>query len=126
MTKKPIKKKRKNYLRSFRTMFIDMISDVDGMISSKRVITLLSFFCVFVAFFANLLFAIAVATYIFEGILWLTAAGLGFTMAEKFTGRRQIDIPENPQADTIINNPNIVPDIPVDSPSKQITFTEET
>ncbi len=85
-----------------------MISDVDGMVSSKRVITLFSFFCIFVGFFVHLFLGTAIAPYIFDGLLWLTAGGLGMSLAEKFTGREQKQIPENTYPTNDVTIPDTV------------------
>ena len=61
-----------------------MLNDVDGNPSSKRVITLVSFLLVAFGYVSNIFFHIPLKDFIFEGVLWLTGAGLGFTTLEHF------------------------------------------
>jgi len=61
-----------------------MLNDVDGNPSSKRVITMVSFILVSVAFVSNIFFELPIKDFVFEGVLWLTGAGLGFTTLEHF------------------------------------------
>ena len=56
----------------------------DNSLSSKRVVTLLAFLMCGIAFMANLFWNYKVETYMFEGMIYLTMAGLGFTASEKF------------------------------------------
>ena len=72
-------------MKDIKWMMKSMISDVDGQISSKRMITLLSFFCVMVAFLVNVFYQVKLEEFIFDGMLYLTAAGLGFSTVEKFS-----------------------------------------
>jgi len=53
-------------------------------LSSKRVVTFLAFVLCGVAFIANLFWGYKVESYMFEGMIYLTMAGLGFTASEKF------------------------------------------
>jgi hypothetical protein len=53
-------------------------------LSSKRVVTFLAFVLCGVAFMANLFWGYKVESYMFEGMIYLTMAGLGFTASEKF------------------------------------------
>ena len=62
-----------------------MISDVDGQASSKRFITLCAFLCVMVAFLVNVFYAIPIEEFVFDGMMYLVAAGLGFSTVEKFS-----------------------------------------
>ena len=62
-----------------------MISDVDGHASSKRFVTLCAFFCVMLAFLVNVFMAIHLEEFVFDGMMYLTAAGLGFSTIEKFS-----------------------------------------
>jgi hypothetical protein len=56
----------------------------DNSLSSKRVVTLLAFVLCGIAFMANLFWDYKVEAYMFEGMIYLTMAGLGFTASEKF------------------------------------------
>jgi hypothetical protein len=63
-----------------------MLSDgTDENISSKRVVTLLAFMLCAVAFVANLFWNFDIKDSIFEGMMYIAIAGLGFTASEKFT-----------------------------------------
>jgi hypothetical protein len=62
-----------------------ILMDVDGQPSSKRLITLISFVLISAAFIVNIFVEIPLKEYMFEGMLWLAGAGLGFTTVEKFS-----------------------------------------
>lgn len=63
-----------------------MLTDgTDDGISSKRVVTLLAFILCAVAFVANLFWNFDIKDSIFEGMMYIAIAGLGFTASEKFT-----------------------------------------
>lgn len=64
-----------------KTMLID---GHNGSLSSKRVVTVLSFILCGTAFIANLFWNYKVEEYMFSGMIYLTMAGLGFTASEKF------------------------------------------
>jgi hypothetical protein len=53
-------------------------------LSSKRVVTFLAFVLCGIAFVSNLFWNYKVEPYMFEGMIYLTMAGLGFTASEKF------------------------------------------
>jgi hypothetical protein len=53
-------------------------------LSSKRVVTFLAFVLCGTAFIANLFWDYKVEPYMFEGMIYLAMAGLGFTASEKF------------------------------------------
>jgi hypothetical protein len=57
----------------------------DGSVSSKRVVTLLAFTMCAVAFMANLFFKYEVLQFMYESMMYIVIAGLGFTASEKFT-----------------------------------------
>jgi len=63
-----------------------MLTDgTDEGISSKRVVTLLAFMLCAIAFIANLFWNFDIKDSIFEGMMYIAIAGLGFTASEKFT-----------------------------------------
>lgn len=65
-----------------------MLSDgTDNNLSSKRVVTVLAFLLCGIAFIANLFWGYKVDEYMFEGMIYLTMAGLGFTASERFASR---------------------------------------
>ena len=65
--------------------FKKMLSDVDGQTSSKRFITLVAFSLLATAFICNIFFEIPLQEFVFDGMMYLVAAGLGFTTLEKFS-----------------------------------------
>jgi hypothetical protein len=56
----------------------------DEGISSKRVVTFLAFVCCVVAFFSNLFLGLKIDTQLYDGMMYITMAGLGVTVAERF------------------------------------------
>jgi hypothetical protein len=66
----------------------NMLTDIDGDISSKRVITFLAFLLCSVAFISNIFWKYQVDTKLFEDMMYIVVAGLGFTASEKFTSKR--------------------------------------
>jgi hypothetical protein len=63
-----------------------MLTDgTDDGISSKRVVTLLAFVLCAIAFIANLFWGLDVKDSIFDGMMYIAIAGLGFTASERFT-----------------------------------------
>lgn len=63
-----------------------MMKGINGDdVSSKRVITFLSFLCCMFAFLCNVFISIPLEPHIFDGMLYLTGAGLGFSAFEKFS-----------------------------------------
>jgi len=63
----------------------NMFRGVNDDVSSKRVITFMSFLCCMFAFLCNVFISIPLEPHIFDGMLYLTAAGLGFSAFEKFS-----------------------------------------
>jgi hypothetical protein len=53
-------------------------------LSSKRVVTFLAFVLCGIAFIANLFWDYQVESYMFDGMVYIAMAGLGFTASEKF------------------------------------------
>lgn len=61
-----------------------MLSDgINGSVSSKRVITLLAFLICAFAMIADI-FGYKVTPALFESMIYIVVAGLGFTASEKF------------------------------------------
>jgi len=56
----------------------------NGSISSKRVITFLSFLLCATGFIANLFFGYKIDEFIYNSMMWIVVSGLGFTGLEKF------------------------------------------
>jgi len=67
----------------------EMMKDSNGNVSSKRTITFLSFLCCAIAFLFNVFVEIHLEENIFDGMLYLTAAGLGFTTMERFSPNKK-------------------------------------
>ena len=64
---------------------ISMLSDgTNGSISSKRVITFLAFLLCGMAFAVDLFTQFTVTPSIFDSMMYIVIAGLGFTASEKF------------------------------------------
>lgn len=64
--------------------FTSMLADsVNGSVSSKRVITLLAFLVCAFAMIADI-FGHKVTPALFESMIYIVIAGLGFTASEKF------------------------------------------
>jgi len=68
-----------------RKFIISMVKDVDREISSKRIITLLAFLAVLVAFLSNIFLDIKLQEFVFDGMISIVYFGLGATTAEKFS-----------------------------------------
>ena len=66
-----------------------MLSDgVNGTVSSKRVVTLLAFVMCAYGFIA-MTFGYIVDPKIYESMMYIVLAGLGFTASEKFTSNKE-------------------------------------
>jgi hypothetical protein len=73
---------KENNVKWYHSMLTD---GSDEGISSKRVVTLLAFILCTIAFIANLFWNLDIKDSIFEGMMYIAIAGLGFTASEKFT-----------------------------------------
>ena len=60
----------------------------NGSVSSKRVVTLLAFLMCCVGFIADI-YGYEVRTELFDAMMYIVIAGLGFTASEKFTSNKQ-------------------------------------
>jgi hypothetical protein len=65
----------------FHSIFTD---GTDDGISSKRVVTLLAFALCSAAFIGDLFWNLDVKDSVYEGMMYIAIAGLGFTASEKF------------------------------------------
>jgi len=62
-----------------------MLADgVDGSVSSRRVVTLAAFIVVCVSYIADQFFGYPSKAALFESMMYIVVAGLGFTVTEKF------------------------------------------
>jgi len=68
-----------------RKFFMSLMGDVDGQKSSKRFITLIAFLMMCVAFIANIFMDIPLQQFVWDGMMYIVWAGLGFTTLEKFS-----------------------------------------
>lgn len=71
-------------------MWLDsMLSDgINGSVSSKRVITFLSFILCSIGFLADI-WGYKITPALFESMIYLVIAGLGFTASEKFASKKE-------------------------------------
>lgn len=66
-----------------------MLSDGnDNVVSSKRVITALAFLLCAIAFIADLFWDLKVDYPVYESMMYIVIAGLGFTASEKFAPKK--------------------------------------
>jgi hypothetical protein len=56
----------------------------NGSVSSKRVVTFIAFIVVCVSYIADQFFGYAAKPTLFESMMYIVIAGLGFTVSEKF------------------------------------------
>jgi hypothetical protein len=68
-----------------KKFFMSLMGDVDGQKSSKRFITLVAFLMMCVAFLANTFMDIPLQEFVWDGMMYIVCAGLGFTTLEKFS-----------------------------------------
>ena len=63
-----------------------MLSDgANGSVSSKRVVTFLAFLLCGLAFVVNLFTPYKIDAHLFDSMMYIVIAGLGFTASEKFS-----------------------------------------
>jgi hypothetical protein len=72
----------------FRSIFTD---GTDDGISSKRVVTILAFLMCSAGFIGDLFWDLDVKDAIFESMMYIVIAGLGFTASEKFSKSKKND-----------------------------------
>jgi len=77
-----------------KKFMMKMVAGVNDDVSSKRVITFLSFLCCAFAFLCNVFISIPLEPHLFDGMLYLTGAGLGFSAFEKFSPSASTKPPE--------------------------------
>lgn len=68
-----------------KNSFIQMLSDVDGQISSKRIVVFLCTIALLTTWACNLWWGATPEEFIFQGLLYIVVVGLGVTTAEKFS-----------------------------------------
>jgi hypothetical protein len=68
-----------------KDILASMLADgVDGSVSSKRVVTFIAFLLCATGFLANLFWGFKIDSNIFNSMMYIVIAGLGFTGLEKF------------------------------------------
>ena len=72
----------------FRSIFTD---GIDDGISSKRVVTILAFIMCSAGFIGDLFWDLDVKDTVFESMMYIVVAGLGFTASEKFSRSKKND-----------------------------------
>jgi len=72
-----------------RKFFNQMLTGTDGRVSSKRVITFAAFVLCAIAFLCNIFLDIPLKEFVWEGMLYLVGAGLGFSTLEHFAKGKQ-------------------------------------
>lgn len=65
----------------------DIFSDVDGHLSSKRMIVAAAMILMIAGFVASVFFNYKVEQYLYDKIMDVVTVGLGMIGSEKFTGR---------------------------------------
>jgi hypothetical protein len=75
------------WLLRFFPWVVEVLKDIDGYPSSKRVIAFISVFFMIVLGAANTFLGIHVEEFIFSSFRDIVIAGIGFAGAEKFTNR---------------------------------------
>lgn len=80
---------------------------IDGSLSSRRVITVMAFLLCATAFIANMFFGITIEKFIFDAMSYIAMAGMGATVAEKFSSAERTVI--NRQYDPQYQLPTVVP-----------------
>ena len=73
-------------LSNLKSMLAD--SHDDNALSSKRVVAFLAFVCCVIAFFVDLFSNYNVSPNLFDAMMWIVVAGLGFTGLEKFAPKK--------------------------------------
>ena len=77
-----------------------MLTDgIDGSLSSRRVVTFAAFLLCVLAFLANLFWGMKIEQFIYDSMSFIAMAGLGATVAEKFSSRNSI-VQTAPQINT--------------------------
>ena len=70
---------------TFREIIKSMFADGhDGSVSSKRVVTFIAFILCVTGFVANMFWDVTIEQFIYDSMMFIVVAGLGFTGLEKF------------------------------------------
>lgn len=65
--------------------FMQILCDVDGQLSSKRIVVFLCTIALLTTWACNLWWGATPEEFIFDGLLYIVVVGLGVTAAEKFS-----------------------------------------
>jgi hypothetical protein len=65
-----------------------MLSDNDECVSSKRVVTFIAFLLCGIGFLADLFLGLKISNPIYDSMMYIVIAGLGFTASEKFAPKK--------------------------------------
>lgn len=74
------------FMHNLKTMLAD--SDDISALSTKRVLALLAFICCMIAFFVDLFTDLGISPNLFDAMMWIAIAGMGFTGIEKFAPKK--------------------------------------
>lgn len=77
-----------NDLKWYHSIFTD---GTDNGISSKRVVTFLAFVLCAMGFVGDLFWDLDVKDVVYESMMYIAIAGLGFTASERFTKQKDQD-----------------------------------
>lgn len=69
-----------------RSMFSD---GINNSVSSKRTVTIAAFLLCSAGFIGDLIWDMKVDPNVYEGMMYIVIAGLGFTASEKFSKQKQ-------------------------------------
>lgn len=73
-------------MKWFHSIFTD---GLDDGISSKRAVTIIAFMLCSIGFIADLFWDYEVNANVYEGMMYIVIAGLGFTASEKFARKNE-------------------------------------
>lgn len=67
----------------------EFLSDVDGGLSSKRLIATVAFLLCALGFVGNMFWGLNVAQFMYESMMYIVMAGVGGAALEKFSSRNK-------------------------------------
>lgn len=77
---------KSGFMHNLKTMLAD--SDDISALSTKRVLACLAFVCCVIAFFVDLFSNYNISPNLFDAMMWIAIAGMGFTGIEKFAPKK--------------------------------------
>ena len=83
-------------MKELKKYLSQIMQDSNGSYSSKRTVTFLCVILMSVGYIANLFYDQNVDEFMYESVMYIVIAGLGFTGAEKFAPNRST--PQDPLA----------------------------